>query len=367
MRVCTLSKFPPIEGGVASRTYWLARGLVSRGTAVEVVTNAAAMECEYRIPDCDSTQTNPDGLTVHQLRVEVPWHIPFSPDYLARLIARAHGVVEDRKCDVIESGYLVPYGVAGFVVSGLTGIPHIIRHGCSDVVKFLDHPEYRDLLRAVLSHAAAVITDEIHADSLRSQLDNIVVQEPYVVDERAFAVKRREHERPVFAYVGKVNHYWRRRRLDEIVGAFLGIPKDDYELRFVVQGRGLQDFLDSIGQEGRDHIQVRRFVPPWEMPDLLADIDFLIDAAEGEMAGTSSFLVNECVAVSTNVIRVQQDRTEPLADLFSSAIERFQRRDLNATSSVVQSTRFDDWVTEALGVYQKVCRHPHEKSVSSRH
>ena len=36
MRICIIGKFPPIQGGVAVRTYWLAHDLATRGHGVEL-------------------------------------------------------------------------------------------------------------------------------------------------------------------------------------------------------------------------------------------------------------------------------------------------------------------------------------------
>ncbi len=43
-----ISKYPLIEGGVASQVYWLAKGLGERGHKVHIVTNALEVEEENR-------------------------------------------------------------------------------------------------------------------------------------------------------------------------------------------------------------------------------------------------------------------------------------------------------------------------------
>ena len=48
MRICMISKFPPIEGGESSKAYWLARELGNRGHAIHVVTNALDVEDAYK-------------------------------------------------------------------------------------------------------------------------------------------------------------------------------------------------------------------------------------------------------------------------------------------------------------------------------
>ena len=37
MRICLLSKFPPIQGGISARTYWMAQGFAERGIETHVV------------------------------------------------------------------------------------------------------------------------------------------------------------------------------------------------------------------------------------------------------------------------------------------------------------------------------------------
>ena len=48
IKVCFFSKYPPIEGGISSRTYWLSRALGKRGMEIHIITNALEVEEEYR-------------------------------------------------------------------------------------------------------------------------------------------------------------------------------------------------------------------------------------------------------------------------------------------------------------------------------
>src|SRR5439155_16631863 len=44
-----IGKFPPIQGGVGVRTYWVAHGLAARGHEVHVVTNAKEARPPFRM------------------------------------------------------------------------------------------------------------------------------------------------------------------------------------------------------------------------------------------------------------------------------------------------------------------------------
>ena len=48
MRVCLIGKYPPIQGGVSTETYWTVHALARRGHEVHVVTNSTEVEHGYR-------------------------------------------------------------------------------------------------------------------------------------------------------------------------------------------------------------------------------------------------------------------------------------------------------------------------------
>src|SRR5579862_3413321 len=80
MKLCLIGKYPPIEGGVSTLTYWMARGLAQRGHDVHVVTNADEVEATFRMtleaddePLLELTSESSGG------RVRVYQPEPFSP------------------------------------------------------------------------------------------------------------------------------------------------------------------------------------------------------------------------------------------------------------------------------------------------
>jgi hypothetical protein len=138
-----LSKFPPIQGGISAKSYWLARGLAKAGIQIEVVTNAECVEPEYRITGCEKHLESLQGIQVHKIIQDVPWHIPYSKAYALRLLNLTIRVIKEREAKVLDSGFLMPYGIVAFLASQITGIPYIIRHGGSDLKKFFQHPDFK--------------------------------------------------------------------------------------------------------------------------------------------------------------------------------------------------------------------------------
>ena len=114
MNVCILSKFPPIEGGIAAKSFWLARGYAEAGLSVQVVSNGNIVEDEYRIEGCYPHILEMDGIVLHEVENGFPWHIPEEQHSIARLTDRLLEVHQERPLDIVDAGYMVPYGIAAY-------------------------------------------------------------------------------------------------------------------------------------------------------------------------------------------------------------------------------------------------------------
>jgi len=277
------------------------------GHEVALVTNAGSVEAEYRIGSCDdhlSWLVRERGLRLRDVSGPPPWHVPHSPDYLERLLNQLVGVLGEGRWDVIESGYLVPYGIAGYLASRLTGVPHVVRHGGSDIAKFLNHPAYSTLLRAVLVDAERVITDE-HHEAVLSSLGAKTERRPvYEVNESAFVpAERRQHGGPrVYAYIGKINYHWRRKGLDRIIDWYAAQDPSEVSLRLIAQGVGESDFKQWMYEHLGRVLPLEPFVPPWAMPELLRSIDAVFALDVDETVHNTSFLAIEARQMGVEVI-----------------------------------------------------------------
>jgi len=306
MRICIVSKFPPIEGGIAARTYWQVRRLLEEGHEVAVVTNAGVTETEYLIDGCAehlASLTQRFGLELYDVSGEAPWHIPSGPDHLERLLSTLIGVLERKRFDVIESGYLVPYGVAAGIAARMSNVPHIVRHGGSDLAKLLPHPHYRALLIRILRDAESVVTDADNEAVLRSLGARTEIGAPYEPDRDAFTVRARS-DRPgprVHAYIGKINYHWRRRGLDAVVLWAKSHDPQECRLRIIGQGRGAADFVEWARREAGTNLSIERFVPPWRVPNVLAEIDVLFSLSVTDPIQSASMIAAEARAAGVAV------------------------------------------------------------------
>jgi glycosyltransferase involved in cell wall biosynthesis len=165
MKVLLIGKFPPIQGGVSTQTYWLAHELAKRGHQVSVVTNAREVEPAYRLYMQSEDWIRCEDSLENNLRVywtapldASQWHIPFDNPSVTKLVSLGLQAAQENGADVIFSSYLEPYGVAGYLLAQQLGIPHVIKTAGSDVGRLWTHPQYKPFYDQIFRRAAAIWT-----------------------------------------------------------------------------------------------------------------------------------------------------------------------------------------------------------------
>lgn len=298
MKICMISKYPPIEGGVSSRAYWSAKALGELGHEIHVVTNALEVEKEYR-EEFDLTDPNyqPKNVYVHSTdpspTIEAnPSHIPFSKMYCEKLASLAIDVIEEYKIDLIDSRYLVPYCVAGFIAKTITGIPQIISHAGSDLQRLYPSPYLNTILEKTLKNADKIMSNPETTtflnkigipDARISVLPQIYVDtnafNPQIkpFDLRPFITNQKYFEGiPIIAYIGKITHHFETKGLSELINA-CGKISEDFLLLFVANGNKIQELKALIQREGlTEKTLLMPFMPPWQIPSILKSCTCLV-------------------------------------------------------------------------------------------
>lgn len=167
MRICFVGKYPPIEGGVSSQTYWAVRGLAERGHQVFVVTNADEVEESFRIrlEHADIAMLEPEFANGGSVRIFRPEryskrmsHIPRSNPFVSKLAGMALQVIEGYSCEMVIGYYLEPYGVAASLAATWAGVGLLLHHAGSDLDRLMRLPELAATYKHVLRSADGVIT-----------------------------------------------------------------------------------------------------------------------------------------------------------------------------------------------------------------
>jgi glycosyltransferase involved in cell wall biosynthesis len=299
VRVLSLTKYPPIQGGVSARSYWIARALAARGHDVHVVTNAPEVEEPFRLwlRDEDLARLEvsfPNGgrVTVRGSGSDemMTTHVPSSPAYASKLAGLAVEHIRQGGCDVVFSYYLEPFGVSACLASSLTGVPYVVQHAGSDRGRLLKHPELGPLHREVLRGAARIVTPDIGLEALGIPVDRFAgIAGPYLpegcfgapvepldvdalveaaVEAGHLAVTNRaplRRDLPVLGILGKVGD---AKGTFDLVAALarLRAGGDEVALLALVGGREWGRFVRAVRDAGLDDLcWTLPLLPHWKV------------------------------------------------------------------------------------------------------
>lgn len=172
MRILFLGKYPPIEGGVSTESYWTTKALAEQGHTINIVTNALSVDSSSKmwITSDDREMYAPqfseenDNSILGSVRVHnitnlfrhsfIPWTIP----YVTQLAGLGTKVAQENGCDLIYAYYLEPYAVAASLISSWLNIPYIVKHAGSDIGRLAQNSNLRESFRFILRNAISVIT-----------------------------------------------------------------------------------------------------------------------------------------------------------------------------------------------------------------
>lgn len=311
--IVILSKYPPLEGGIAAKTYWMARGLAARGHEVHIITHGLDAGREYRIQGNNEHPEVVPNLLVHRPEEEIPWHIPEDDEQVLALLDLTLRVIQEHKVQIVDTGYLVPYGIIGHLAKCITGVCHVLRHGGTDIEKFLKQKILGAVLHEAVTCADVVVTEERHRAILEPLNKSLAFQPPYVVDTEAFSPSKVPGLRQRLAIIGKIDYHWQYKSLHQIAEIMRRLV-EQFECEVIGQGKGMSDFQNTLGQEVVSNFKWHSFVPPWEMPHLLNQIDAIFIFESGLPHPVVSNLALEAMCSGVGIITDRADFTKTYQD-----------------------------------------------------
>ena len=399
MRFCLVSKYPPIEGGESSKAYWLARSLGEKGHEVHVVTNAWEVENAYReqiqIEDL-SFNFQPKNVHVHNTDPFVePAYIPYSKPYTEKIASLAIDIIKEYDLQLIDSWYILPYVVSGFLAKTLTGKPQIMRHAGSDMSRLLSSPYLGTLFTSIFEKVDKIVTYPRMRElflSLGISEKKLFYNTKVSVDTNAFnpevkpidlsCYTNRNINLPIITYIGKTGI---TKGIYDLVEAASQI-KDDFLLLFVSNGGDLKRFKETIKQLGMDNKTLFiNFVPPWKIPSIIKrstcvvipERDFPVVQhtpilpREVMAVGKCMILSNELYAKrrsqdmqdEENVLVVNPKNIEDFKRKLEKVIKQPEHAEkIGQGASIVSKKieKFDEYVEDTINLYKAVI---HESSL----
>jgi len=311
-RIICISKYPPLEGGIAAKTYWLCRALAERGHTVHVVTDRESIDADYCSPVFQD-QISKENLHIHRPDEKIPWHIPNESHRSLALLNTAAEVIDRYGADVIDTGYLIPYGLVGYLVSQITGIPFLLRHGGSDLNKFVDKGIWANLITKVFKNTSAVITDKEHFGSFCGLSKRAVSIPPYVPDPAFFKSVAGKKTKPTLALIGKANYHWRHKGWHRAIEIMKSLD-DRFHYLIVSQGVGFNAFKKYVEEQIDLPIEWKGFVHPLEMPQLLQTVNGIFVLQHDLPFPVFSNLVMEALYCNVAIITDRHDMVQSLEE-----------------------------------------------------
>jgi glycosyltransferase involved in cell wall biosynthesis len=399
MKLCFISKYPPIEGGISSSTYWLAKALGKKGHEVHIVTNALEVEDIYR-EELDQKDPNyaPKNVYVHSTDPSPkanPSHIPFSKAYAEKLSNLAIEVIEEYNLQLIDSWYVLPYVISGFIAKTITRKSQVMRHGGSDIRRLLPSPYLNTLFKSIFEKVDAIITNPEMKErflNLGIPESKLIIEQRVPIDLTAFNpdvepfdlskyTDKDIENLPIITYIGKITYWSKTKGVYELLEACQNI-KDEFLLLFVANGKKLKKFQIAVREKNlEDRVLFLNFVPPWQVPSIIRRSTCVV-ALEKEDSPTIAYhtpnlpaevmATGKCLVLSMqlynkepyknlvdgeSVLVVNPNDVEQLRKTLKKVIknsEEAEKIGLEACKVSEKIEKFDEYIDRTIQLYKRV-------------
>jgi len=352
MKICVIGKYPPIEGGVSTHTYWLVRGLAERGHQIHVVTNADEVEDTYRLTleAADAGWYQPEFVhTGGRVRVYNPQpftersmgHIPSANPFVSKLASVATDIVRQHECEAILAYYYEPYAVAGWLASRWTDCPLIIKHAGSDLDRLFRVPDLATTYREVLGSAHLVMTQPglmprflgLGVDQRRLSPDipfsiakDVFNPDAQPLDLNRLAIRAKSPDGPTSAsrseagqaVIGTYGKIGISKGTFDLIASLGTLARKGIDFRFAAmigsaQGQSIAAAIQRSGIE--DRTDVLPMMPNWRVPSFLRacsavcflERDFPV-AIHGPIIPREIFASGTCLVLSGEIASKQKYR-----------------------------------------------------------
>lgn len=308
MRICFITKYPPIEGGESSKSYWLARGLGKKGVKVYIITNAWEVETEFRekmeVEDLYFYQ--PKNVKVFNTDPFInPSFIPYTKPYTEKIASLALDVINSYDLQIIDSSYILPYGIAGYLVKSITKLPQILKHAGSDITRLFESPYLHTLFFKILFSVDKIITTKFSKEFLINLgiSESKLVLNKVSVDLEVFNPHTKPFkfddipDIPIISFIGKCEE---SKGIYELLNALHGI-NEDFFLLLITGGKNIQK-LNMFIQKSKlkSKTIIMPFMPPWKIPSVIkASTCVIMPERDFPIAIHTPILPRECWATGT--------------------------------------------------------------------
>jgi hypothetical protein len=128
-------------------------------------------------------------------------------------------VIRNHDIRIIDSNFILPYGISGNIAKSITGVPQILRHAGSDIGKLFKSASYSSLFKSLFQRVDKILTylqlQELFL-SIGIPESKISIDDKVIVDTRSFnpqvdpfPISEYSGTKltgcPIINYIGKIN------------------------------------------------------------------------------------------------------------------------------------------------------------------
>lgn len=346
MNILLIGKFPPCQGGVATKFYWLFSAFLTRRDDFKFYAITIAKKPYVTsLPNHISSRVR----VIISENPDIPWFIPKSDLFVDQIVNLALQLAIHTQFDIIICNYLEPYLAATYIVSQLLSIPYLVFPAGSDMKKLLPCPNVSVALVAYLQQATKICLPQEKITNFKELYPTISPKKilpvnRYVPDSYAFTNSTARTNNTIL-FCGKVNRYWRLRgisKLCDLLNKFL-----DIKLKCYIQGAYLREFKSEILKyvsSSQVNI-VEKFISPECMPIELSSAFAVWNyLEEGGIVDFPNIhwetLYSGCVSICSDFLLRQPD-TEKTLYPFTKLIVNADSKDWQAHLRLANN-RLDD-------------------------
>lgn len=389
MKVCFVSKYPPIEGYVSSYTYWLVQALGERGHTVHVITNALEVDPQYREDlDVKSKAFIPKGVILHST---VPDNrlgsIPINNPFTEKLASICLDIL-DTGISLIDSWYLIPYGVAALLASLLSGLPLVGRFAGTDIERMCRSEQFQTLASYYFEHCRRILGAHHPLSQVFPQYCSKAVSPGVVLNTDYFNPRtppvdltffpQYSEGIPIITYVGKALS---QKGFYRVVYALSRIS-EPFLLLVVSNGGEYTQFRECVKRYCMEERTLfMNFQPPWKMPSIYTASTAVLSLEHGGLIGRAPYIPREasscgcCTIMSPEIhskwyyrmmehevdtVVADPENTEELREALQKVIknpEKAQFMGMNAHTFFLRldnKKNHDNYIERTLSLYKEV-------------
>lgn len=293
MKILLIGKYPPMQGGISTKTYWLYKHLEKDGIEFQIIT---LNDSQY-----STNEHNLANVTVVKDK-QVPWHIPETSLVDDRLINAALKVTNDFTPDLIETNYIWPFCKDALLIARTLNKPLLIRHAGSDILKFYNDQEFRDIMSIYFDQASAIVSNISSIDLLKdicNDTGKVQCMPRYIPDPNIFKPEESDKQYDIL-FAGKINYHWHLKGLKLLLEL---IKQKGLKALFLIGGKYKDDIYKQITEKKLEsRIKLNSFVEPDKMPTIYNSCKFVWCWEEEGAIGDFSNIIWEALFCNTPCI-----------------------------------------------------------------